>query len=129
MPDADKRMTSRTIQFGTIVGLLLLLIVISLMETFSSRNDGMSKESIAQLENILETFKQINKESRLILEENRKSNLELSRFLEEKKGVRRETYQSMMDEYQQEMKGVIPSGSIDESVQMDPDIEEPGPEG
>lgn len=129
MPDADKRMTSRTIQFGTIVGLLLLLLVISLMETFSNKNDGMSEKSIAQLENILETFKQINKESRLILEENRKSNLELSRFLEEKKGVRRETYQSMMDEYQQEMEGVIPSGVIDESLQVDPDIKEPGPEG
>ncbi|UPT53901.1 hypothetical protein [Vibrio phage phiKT1019] len=129
MPEKDKSMTWGAIQFGTIIGLLLLLVIVNLTETFYSKNDGMSKETIAQLEGIMETFQQINAESRAILEENRKSNLELSRFIEEKKGVRRETYQSMMEEYQLEMNGVIPSGIIDEDLEVDPVVETVGPEG
>ncbi|QCW23291.1 hypothetical protein HWC35_gp043 [Vibrio phage USC-1] len=129
MPDQDKRMTWTTVQFGTIVGLLLLTLLSNLGGMFFDKDEGMSKETIAQLEDIMKTFEQINKESRVILEENKRSNLELERFLEEKKGVRRESYQSMMDEYQLEMKGVIPSGSTNKNVEHDPVTEVPRPEG
>lgn len=113
MPDRDKNMAWSTVQFGTVVGLLIVTVLLSTANVFSGRSKGMSDETIGRMEQVVESLQALNKESRDLVNQNRASNLALSQFLQEKRTNRNETYNELMSKYQNEMEGVIPSVPID----------------
>lgn len=113
MADEDKKLAWSSVQFGTLVGLMALMILLLSFNTFTgSREKGMTEETIQRLETVVNSFRELNEESRQIVELNRKNNLELGRFLNDKKRARESTYDEMMKEYQLEMEGVLPSVPI-----------------
>ncbi|BAW98258.1 hypothetical protein [Vibrio phage pTD1] len=112
MPDQDKSMAWSTVQFGTIVGLLIVIVLLSTANVFSSRSNGMSDKTIDRMEGVIKSLQELNEESRDLVKQNRASNLALSQFLEEKRADRSTTYNELMSKYQTEMEGVIPSVPI-----------------
>ncbi|UVD32128.1 hypothetical protein [Vibrio phage phiKT1028] len=117
MPDQDKNMAWSTVQFGTIVGLLIVIALLSSINTFGTRKPSMSEDSIHRMENVIQSLQALNEESRTLVQQNRATNLALSQFLEVKRSDRNTTYTELMSKYQQEMEGVIPSVPINQSVE------------
>lgn len=125
MAEQDRKLFSSMVQFGTLVGLMFVLIIMTGYGTFINRPQGMSDESIQRLEDVVGMFQKVNQESRELVERNEASNLELARTLGKRAINREATYAEMMADYSEEMTGVIPSVINDQTVEPIEDTEKP----
>ncbi len=125
MAEQDRKLFSSMVQFGTLVGLMFVLIIMTGYGTFINRPQGMSDESIQRLEDVVDMFQKVNQESRELVERNEASNLELARTLGKRAINREATYAEMMADYSEEMTGVIPSVINDQTVEPIEDTEKP----
>lgn len=116
MADEDKKLAWSSFQFGTIVGLLILILVLNFSNLFSKAETPTTQQTVERLEEVVDSLRQLNQESKAILAANKENTKEFAEYIARAKKQSDNTYEEMLSDYEAEMDGMF-----------DPVLSNPGP--